>query len=126
MTMALYHTRKWRQVIRPEILRRDNYTCQMCGALLKGGRSDRVATILRPGVIDHLIPLELRPDLATDRRNLWAICCDCHDGPCQAIERRMGASGEAIRMAKLEYAPIGADGYKVTPSGRAVEALGCP
>lgn len=50
-----YSTARWRR-LREKILLRDNYTCQISGALLRGGRSDKGTSILRPAVIDHIVP----------------------------------------------------------------------
>ena len=51
-----------------EVLKRDNYTCQFCG---------RFQTKYLE--IDHIKPLDSRPDLALDMTNLRALCHECHN-----------------------------------------------
>lgn len=112
---AWYRTARW-QNLRQVILMRDSYTCQMSGVLLRGGRSDKTGSILRPAVIDHLAPHNGQADLFWDPDNLWAISADMHDTVCQAIEARL--TGEAVRAAKIAYRMVGIDGYPVKPAGR--------
>ena len=117
----LYSTKRWAD-LQAATLRRDGWVCQMCGVMLRKGRSDKAATVLRPAVVDHLMPHRGDASLFHDRGNLWAICCDCHDGPCQAIERRP-ITGEAMRAAKVAYRAVGLDGYPSKPQGRWVDAM---
>ena len=117
---TLYQTQRWLS-LRQVILKRDGFTCQMCGVMLREGRSDKANTILRPAVVDHLEPHRGDQWLFYDQRNLWLVCCDCHDGPCQAIEKRQGITGAAVRAAKLAYRVIGLDGYPAMPKGRLVD-----
>ena len=115
---AWYRTTRW-QKLRQAILLRDSYTCQMSGVLLRGGRSDRTGSILRPAVIDHLVPHAGSPDLFWDPDNLWAISADMHDTVCQAIEARL--TGEAVRAAKIAYRFVGLDGSTLRPKARWVD-----
>lgn len=118
---GLYSGQRW-QDLRRITLRRDNFACQMCGALLRGGRSDDTATILRPAVIDHLIPHRGDAVLFADRKNLWSICCDCHDGPCQSIEARRGLRPDQIRAAKISHKVPTLDGTSSRPPNRWVDS----
>lgn len=115
---AWYRTARW-QRLREAILIRDLYQCQMSGVLLRGGRSDRKATALRPAVVDHLIPHRGDPVLFWDPDNLWAVSADTHDTECQAIEARL--TGEAVRAAKMAHRVIGLDGRSATPRDRWVD-----
>lgn len=63
--------------------------------------------------LDHLKPWRLRPDLAKDLGNLRIVCPPCHNGPCAAIEARHWPDADAIAKAKLAYAPVGLDGYRI-------------
>lgn len=36
-------------------------------------------------VVDHVIPVRDAPELRLDRKNIWSLCTDCHNG----IKRRM-------------------------------------
>ena len=117
----LYRTARWLN-LRKQILLRDGYVCQVSGVLLRGGRSDRTATVLRPAVIDHLMPHMGDEQLFFEPDNLWAISADVHDTVCQAIERRRGISPEAVRAAKVAYRHIGIDGYPCKPQGRWVDS----
>ena len=118
---GLYKTALW-ESLRKQTLLRDGYTCQISGVLLRGGRSDRTATVLRPAVVDHLMPHMGDASLFFDPDNLWVVSSDVHDTVCQAIERRRGLSLEAVRAAKVAYRHIGLDGYPCKPSGRWVDA----
>lgn len=115
---AWYRTARWQQ-LRQVILLRDSFTCQMSGAPLRGGRSDKSGSILRPAVIDHLQPHNGQAALFWDPDNLWAISADMHDTVCQAIEARL--TGEAVRAAKIAYRVVGLDGYGTKPAGRWVD-----
>jgi 5-methylcytosine-specific restriction endonuclease McrA len=55
--MARYKTSAW-EWHRRQILKRDLYSCQMCGVLLSSGKRDH-----RAAVVDHKRPARLRPDL---------------------------------------------------------------
>lgn len=116
----LYSTAQW-TALRIRILQRDNHTCQMCGAMLKGGKSDQGDSILRPAVVDHLIPHKGDRKLFFASANLWATCCDCHDGPCQMIEARKGIAPAAIRAAKLAHRVPSLDGTSRRPLNRWVD-----
>lgn len=91
------------------VLLRDGYTCQMCGVLLRPGKSSRYS-----GVADHTIPAVLRPDLIWNEDNIRSVCRTCHS-VCHSIERRHPGDAEAIAKAKLAYRPVGLDGYPVDP-----------
>lgn len=117
----LYKTARWER-LRKQILLRDCYTCQISGVLLRGGRSDNASTILRPAVVDHLIPHDGDEALFFDADNLWAVSADIHDTVCQSIESR-AISPEAMRAAKIGYRHVGLDGYPMQPKGRWVDAM---
>ncbi len=82
------------RAFRNRILLRDMWLCQMCGALLRQGRSADNAA-----VVDHIRPIDLRPDLTWDEGNVRAICRDCH-AVCDGIEKRLRPDAEAIAKAK--------------------------
>ncbi|MEP2717311.1 HNH endonuclease signature motif containing protein [Pseudophaeobacter sp.] len=114
---SVHETTEWRK-LRPVILQRDLWTCQMCGALLRPGRRHKAAA-----VIDHKRPYDLRPDLVYDPANLWAICRDCHDRECRRIEDKArgmrqwtfrGADWIASEKAKCRF--VGLDGATVIPT----------
>ena len=95
------------KAIRDSVLRRDDYTCQMCGADLRPGKRHK-----HSAVVDHTRPVSLRPDLQEDRDNMRAVCRTCH-AVCDSIEKR--ANGDEARVAreKAAYRPVGRDGYPV-------------
>ena len=72
----------------------------MCGMLLREGRAQP-----RQPIVDHVRPLRLRPDMATDPDNLRVVCPSCHSGTCAEIEARHGDDDEAIRAEKLMHCP---------------------
>lgn len=116
---GLYKTAAW-EALRKRVLARDCHTCQMCGAMLRQGRSDKEASILRPAVIDHLIPHRGNPKAFFVSALLWAVCCDCHDGPCQSIEAR-GLPDQGILAAKLSHRVPSYDGTSQRPLNRWVD-----
>lgn len=77
---AIHQTAEWRRV-RPLVLERDLWTCQMCGCILRKGKKQKAAA-----VVDHKRPYDLRPDLVYDLGNLWSVCRNCHDSECRRIE----------------------------------------
>ena len=119
------------QRIRMAILRRDSFTCQICGAMLRSGRADRSNTILRPAAIDHIVPLDwpaIPADAATAPGNLWSLCCDCHNQVCRSIEDRHRQANDwrAVRRDKLAYAVIGFDGRSAGPQTRPIDSMRYP
>lgn len=115
-----YKTSRW-QKLRWSILVRDLFTCQMCGVILREGRSEKGATGLRPAVCDHLIPHKGDEALFFADSNLWAVCDSCHDGACQSIERLHYRSPDLIRRKKIEHRIVGLDGYPTAPKDRWVD-----
>lgn len=95
----------------------------MCGALLGQGRSNTDDGIFRPAAIDHIIPHAGDTSLFYDIENCWALCCDCHDGDCQRIERS-GKTGDALRAEKIAHRVIGLDGSCRRPALRHVDRGG--
>ncbi len=88
-----FATRRGRS-FRLSILVRDAWTCQMCATVLTDGRADP-----RSAVVDHVRPIDLRPDLTWDEANLRAVCRDCH-AICDGIEKRLRPDADAIAKAK--------------------------
>lgn len=115
-----YKTSRW-QKLRWSVLTRDLFTCQMCGVILREGRSEKGATGLRPAVCDHLIPHKGDEALFFADSNLWAVCDSCHDGPCQSIERMHYRSPDMVRMKKIEHRNVGLDGYPTAPKDRWID-----
>ena len=118
-------TAHW-QRLRLTILHRDRYTCQICGVMLRGGKADRSNTILRPAVVDHLVPFEwpgVPADAATAPGNLWCVCDTCNGKVVRSIEDRHRQANDwrSVRRDKLAYAVIGLDGYRRVPQGRPID-----
>jgi 5-methylcytosine-specific restriction protein A len=65
----LYKTKRWENK-RKTILKRDEYLCRECR---RYGKTTPATTV------HHVIPLELRPDLKLDSRNLLSLCEGCHN-----------------------------------------------
>jgi 5-methylcytosine-specific restriction endonuclease McrA len=65
-------TSEYRQ-LRLEILKRDNYTCQLCGDRNHEGRGSRI--ILH---VDHILPTSSEPSLGMNPSNLRTLCIKCH------------------------------------------------
>jgi len=88
-----YESPRWRK-LREQIRRRDNFTCRVCGV-----QSRRV-------VVDHIVPLRVRPDLGLHPANLQLLCPACHGGAKRAAELS-AKRGEA--ETGLDGFPVGSD-----------------
>jgi hypothetical protein len=53
---------------RAKILRRDDYTCQSCGARGADARLE----------VEHRRPLAIAPERLMDESNVYVLCHDCH------------------------------------------------
>ena len=67
--LRFYKSTVWEKK-RLEILKRDNYECQICKR--EGGFTPATT-------VHHIIPLEQRLDLALDDDNLLSVCAACHN-----------------------------------------------
>lgn len=99
-----HHSKAWR-TFRLQIIARDNHTCQMCGALLRG-KGKQAAEV------DHVIPESLRPDLYLEPDNCWFLCRYCHSTRAQYIERKHAGDPLAITTAKKAHHRVGHDGRR--------------
>lgn len=68
--------RYWKEAI----LKRDNYTCQVCGL--------QDPEIM---VVDHIKPKKLFPELSKDPKNMWTLCAN-----------------DNLRKTRLDWAEIAA------------------
>ena len=99
-------SRKWRGDdrgvggLRWHILKRDAFTCRICGVL-----HDDTARL----EADHIVPHKGDASLFWDRDNLWCVCGDCHRSVCQRIEAQNDGYPDLIRRAKM----AAADSHKV-------------
>lgn len=73
---------KYKQFIK-EILKNDNYTCQICSQ--RGGRLE----------VDHIMPWSLYPELRYDSDNARILCRPCHI--------KYGAKPHANKQAMFPY-----------------------
>jgi len=85
MPHPFYKTTKWERK-RKAILRRDGYMCRECR---RYGRTTPANTV------HHIVPLEDRPDLALDDRNLISLCEECHNGMHDRHTGRLTTKGLA-------------------------------
>ena len=98
---GMMRSRKWRGDdngvggLRWHILKRDLFTCRMCGAVHADTRGLEA---------DHIVPHKGDPALFWDRDNLWCVCGSCHATVCQRIEARNAGYPELIRQAKMAAA----------------------
>lgn len=59
--------------LRLNILKRDRYTCQICGDRNHKGRGSRITLH-----VDHIVPVAINPDLGMEPTNLRTLCETCH------------------------------------------------
>lgn len=70
-----YHTAKWKR-LRQVALSRDGGLCAECLARYRAGYGKKPR---RAEVVHHIIPIDVRPDLALDLSNLRCLCAECHN-----------------------------------------------
>lgn len=90
-----YGTAAWKR-LRWSILTRDLFTCQMC---------KRIETDTSRLVCDHIDPH------GGDREKFWAgpfqtLCCDCHDGAKQRIDRQGRQASLRPKWLKPSIVPL--------------------
>jgi 5-methylcytosine-specific restriction endonuclease McrA len=74
----IYDRRVWRDRVAPGVLAEEPL-CRMCAA----------AGVVTPAtVVDHVIPVRVRPELAFERSNLQALCKGHHDSAKRQQEHR--------------------------------------
>lgn len=66
---TFYNSTAWKK-LRPEILRRDNHTCQVCWANGKYTLGN---------IVHHKVELMDDPTLGLVESNLETVCHDCHE-----------------------------------------------
>jgi len=62
---GMKHYVSW--VLKPMVLERDKYSCQMCGSQIR-----------RELVIHHILPVSYAPERIEDFENLITLCKECH------------------------------------------------
>jgi 5-methylcytosine-specific restriction endonuclease McrA len=71
-----YSTKQWREL--REAFRQAGWsTCVGC-------------RLAKADVLDHILPIQLRPDLAFDPRNLQPLCTPCHVGKTRQVDAPNG------------------------------------
>lgn len=71
-----YKTQRWR-ALRWQVLRRDRFTCRMCGAIAQDSAQL---------VADHIQPHRGDPVLFWNEANLQCLCAPCHNSEKQKME----------------------------------------
>ena len=95
MPYPFYKSTKWERK-RKAILRRDEYLCRECR---RYGRTTPATTV------HHVHPIEERPDLALDLRNLISLCDACHNKMHDRITGQLSEIGEQWRRKIGELRP---------------------
>lgn len=64
-----YKSKLWRK-LRSEVLKENNYECQVCKH--KGKYS-------KAYIVHHILHVKDRPELALTKANLMSVCAECHN-----------------------------------------------
>lgn len=98
-TDRFYHWTEWR-TLREQVLKLDNYECQMCK---EKGRYSRAA------IVHHIKHLKDRPDLAlsiydsnTGERQLISVCKECHEKEHPESQRQYVPKAEPITRERWD------------------------
>ena len=67
-----YLSKEWEKV-RTLAIKRDGYTCQLCGVKCLGRKRNKPSPH-----VDHIQPLKDNPELALELSNLRTLCGSCH------------------------------------------------
>lgn len=70
---------------------------------------ERHDIIVPMDVVDHKIPVTIRPDLRLDTKNRWSLCHLCHNG----LKRRMEAL--AIKLGQVDLLILWCDEPETRP-----------
>lgn len=118
-----YDNKTWAPV-RDYVRERDNYLCQRC---LTANRLTPCGTPGKGnGVVDHKIPVHVRPDLRLDETNLQLLCLPCHRVKT-AEDNRLYGSREARHLTPSQASNRQrAQQMTVTTSYRRVVVCGPP
>jgi len=101
------------QALVPEVFRRSDYTCRLCGR--RGGLL----------TVHHVLPIWARPDLALDITNLVPLCEGCHlqvNGHELEYAERLGAAPAAVNAVNPAEQPRGG-GQVLAPRFRRIRSV---
>jgi 5-methylcytosine-specific restriction enzyme A len=80
-----YNTRQWQRLAKMHLA--EEPLCRYCKEM------GRITSLARKDmVVDHIVPVKERPDLAFDVSNLQTLCRMCHD----SVKRRFEATGKRV------------------------------
>lgn len=92
--MNIYHSRWWKKK-RENILRRDDYLCQI---------SIRYGKLVEATTVHHIYPVEFYPELAKVNWNLISLCQEEHNKLHQRAKHNLTDAGvKLMRSKKREY-----------------------
>lgn len=80
---SIFHNSRAWEKVRRRILPRDLYTCQLCGVILKSGRTDP-----RAANVDHIAPRHTGG--GDEDENLRALCRQCNATRAENKPRKFG------------------------------------
>ena len=95
MSRSFYSSTAWFKA-RARAIQRDRFTCQMCGANVKGKGLAHV---------DHKVTRKARPDLELSLDNLVTYCVSCHSKKTRAFD---SINGSGVMMPRN---PVDSQGY---------------
>jgi len=96
-----YKDTAWEK-LRLRVLRRDNYTCQLCDQICLGKKRNGHSP-----VVDHIETVQERPDLARELDNLRVLC-----KPCDNKRHSEKGKGADIPQVCADGFPEGSDWRK--------------
>src|SRR5262249_49754783 len=108
------HIRRGVKALIPEVLKRYDYTCRLCGQ--RGGLL----------TMHHVLPIWARPELALAVNNLVPLCEECHlrvNGHELEYAERFGAPPSEVRAVNPDQMPRGG-GQVMMPRFRRIRSIG--
>lgn len=93
MDSSFLKKKRWHDK-RDSILRRDNYTCQLC---------KRYGKMTGAHHVHHIFPWEFYPEYAYENWNLISLCQQCHNRMHDRDTHELTAEGKRLQRKAMQW-----------------------